>query len=85
VPPTSALATRDFGDRWGGLVFAWIFTAHQFGAAAAAWAAGLIRTETGDYTAAFAGAGALALAAGGLALLIAGPARRPPAVAPAPA
>lgn len=57
VPPTSALATRDIGDGWGALVFAWIFTAHQFGAATAAWAAGLIRTETGDYTAAFAGRG----------------------------
>jgi predicted MFS family arabinose efflux permease len=78
VPPTSALATREQGVQWGGVVFAWIFTAHQFGAAAAAWAAGLVRTETGDYTAAFVGAGALAIAAAGLALLIARPARLVP-------
>ena len=62
VPPTSALATSAFG-RNAGVVFAWIFTAHQFGAAAAAWGAGLIRTATGDYTLAFLGAGALGLLA----------------------
>jgi predicted MFS family arabinose efflux permease len=78
VPPTSALATREHGVQWGGIVFAWIFTAHQFGAATAAWAAGLVRTETGDYTAAFVGAGALAIGAAGLALLIARPARLVP-------
>jgi predicted MFS family arabinose efflux permease len=85
VPPTSALATRDVGDRWGGLVFAWVFAAHQLGAATAAWAAGLVRTETGDYAPAFVGAGALALAAGGLALLIRRPRLGRPEPAPAPA
>ena len=62
VPPTSALATTHFGTQ-SGVVFAWIFTAHQLGAAAAAWGAGLIRTETGEYTAAFLVAGGLALVA----------------------
>ncbi|MDX6398845.1 MAG: hypothetical protein QOJ43_2253, partial [Gaiellaceae bacterium] len=36
VPPTSALATAYFGPQ-AGVVFAWIFAAHQLGAAAAAW------------------------------------------------
>ena len=39
VPPTSALATSTFPQH-AGVVFAWIFSAHQFGAATAAWAAG---------------------------------------------
>ena len=62
VPPTSALATAHFGQQ-AGVVFAWVFAAHQLGAAVAAWGAGLVRTETGDYTAAFLGAGVLGLAA----------------------
>lgn len=62
VPPTSALATSHFGSR-AGVVFAWIFTAHQLGAASAAWGAGLVRTATGDYTWAFVGAGILGLLA----------------------
>ena len=40
VPPTSALATAHFGQQ-AGVVFAWIFAAHQLGAATAAWGAGL--------------------------------------------
>ena len=60
VPPTSALATAHFGQQ-AGVVFAWIFAAHQLGAATAAWGAGLIRTHTGEYTAAFLAAGVLAL------------------------
>jgi sugar phosphate permease len=62
VPPTSALANAHFGAQ-SSVVFAWIFTAHQLGAATAAWGAGLIRTETGEYTAAFLAAGGLALVA----------------------
>ena len=62
VPPTSALATAAFG-RGAGIVFAWIFTAHQLGAATAAWGAGLVRTATGEYTLAFLVAGALGVLA----------------------
>ena len=69
VPPTSALATAHFGQQ-AGVVFAWIFAAHQLGAATAAWGAGLIRTHTGEYTAAFLAAGVLALVAAGAVLLI---------------
>ena len=56
VPPTSALATSTFPQH-AGVVFAWIFSAHQFGAATAAWGAGMVRTTTGEYTAAWAVAG----------------------------
>ena len=83
VPPTSALATATF-ERQAGVVFAWIFSAHQFGAATAAWAAGLVRTTTGEYTAAWAAAGGLALLAAAAVLLIAASPRRP-AEAPATA
>jgi predicted MFS family arabinose efflux permease len=75
VPPTSALATATF-PRQAGVVFAWIFSAHQFGAATAAWAAGLVRTSTGEYTIAFAAAGALALVAAVAVLLIRAAPRR---------
>jgi predicted MFS family arabinose efflux permease len=69
VPPTSSLATTHFGQR-AGVVFAWIFTAHQLGAAAAAWGAGLVRTATGEYTAAFLAAGILGLLAAAAVPLI---------------
>jgi predicted MFS family arabinose efflux permease len=83
VPPTSALATATF-QRHAGVVFAWIFSAHQFGAASAAWAAGLVRTATGEYTAAWAAAGGLALLAAVAVLLITAT-PRPAAEAPAAA
>jgi MFS family permease len=83
VPPTSALATATF-PRHAGVVFAWIFSAHQLGAATAAWAAGLVRTATGEYTLAWAAAGGLALVAAVAVLLITVTPRRP-AGAPAPA
>ena len=82
VPPTSALATSAFPTQ-SGVVFAWIFSAHQLGAATAAWVAGLTRTETGEYTIAFVGAGGLALAAALAVLLIRRAPRRPPVEAPA--
>jgi predicted MFS family arabinose efflux permease len=69
VPPTSSLATTHFGQQ-AGVVFAWIFTAHQLGAAAAAWGAGLVRTATGEYTAAFLAAGILGLLAAAAVPLI---------------
>jgi predicted MFS family arabinose efflux permease len=69
VPPTSSLATTHFAPQ-AGVVFAWIFTAHQLGAAAAAWGAGLVRTATGEYTAAFLAAGILGLLAAAAVPLI---------------
>jgi predicted MFS family arabinose efflux permease len=84
VPPTSALTTARFGPHRAGIVFAWIFSAHQLGAAVAAWGAGAIRTGSGEYGLAFIGAGALALVAAVLILAIRRQAPRPqPVGAPA--
>ena len=47
VPPTVALATQRFGRDVGLVAFGWIFGAHQIGAAAAAWAAGMVRDGAG--------------------------------------
>ncbi|MCI9888760.1 MFS transporter [Micrococcales bacterium 31B] len=58
VPPTVALCRRIFGDR-GTIVFGWVFASHQLGAAAAAFAAGFVRDETGSYTYAWIGGAAL--------------------------
>ena len=82
VPPTSALATSHFGSR-AGVVFAWVFTAHQLGAATAAWGAGLVRTATGDYTWAFVGAGILGLLAAAAVPLVRRTAAAPSAPLPA--
>jgi hypothetical protein len=51
-------------------VYGWIFTSHQVGAASAAFAAGAIRSTTGDYLIAFVLAGALCIAAAAMALRI---------------
>ncbi len=52
-----------FGREQAGIVFGWVVAAHQLGAAVAAFVAGWLRTTTGAYTLAFAGAGALCLVA----------------------
>jgi predicted MFS family arabinose efflux permease len=70
VPPTIMLGAKLFGRHNAGVIFAWVFGAHQVGAAAAAWAAGLVRDSTGSYGWAFSTAGTIAIAAGFAALLI---------------
>src|SRR5262249_5383509 len=55
-----------------GVVFGWIFGAHQLGAAVAAWGAGAARTWLGDYQSAFVTAGLLVLGAGGLRVRVGG-------------
>lgn len=77
VPPTVALTADLFGARNAGIVYGWIFSAHQLGAAAAAFGAGAIRTYTGDYQTSFMVAGLLCLLASGLVVRI----RRTPVVA----
>ncbi len=69
VPPTVALCREYFGSR-GAVVFGWVFASHQLGAAAAASAAGLVRDRLGDYDWAWYGAGALALLASLLSLML---------------
>ncbi|HEY8743429.1 MAG TPA: MFS transporter, partial [Chloroflexota bacterium] len=70
VPPTVALTARIFGRGNAPIVFGWIFAAHQLGAAAAAFAAGALRTWLGDYQVAFIGAGLFCLLAAGLVVRI---------------
>jgi sugar phosphate permease len=70
VPPTIAIASQTFGRASGPIVYGWIFTAHQLGAAVVASAAGVIRTVTGGYELAFIGSGLLCLLAAGLCLLM---------------
>lgn len=70
VPPTIMLGAQLFGRHNAGVVYAWVFGAHQIGAAAAAWMAGLVRDSAGSYDWAFNAAGAIAIAAGFAALLI---------------
>jgi predicted MFS family arabinose efflux permease len=70
VPPTVRLAGGLFGEQNVGVFFGWIAAFHQFGAASAAWAAGLIRADTGDYFSAFEFSGGLCLVASILVSLI---------------
>jgi sugar phosphate permease len=70
VPPTATLVADIFGRRHVGAVFGWVFCAHQFGAALAAYLGGWVRTALGDYTLAFMVAGALAMTAGVMALCV---------------
>ena len=70
VPPTVALCRQAFGVERAGVVFGWVFAAHQFGAAAAAAFAGTVRELTGSYTPAWFAAGALCLVAAVAALLV---------------
>ncbi|AGK57631.1 major facilitator superfamily protein [Hyphomicrobium denitrificans 1NES1] len=68
VPPTVKLTSRYFGAERTNVVFGWIFAGHQFGAAVAAYGAGLTRTEWSTYLPAFFVAGAACVAAALLAL-----------------
>lgn len=63
IPPTVRLAAVAFGEENAPVMFAWIGASHQAGGAFAAWMAGVLRTGTGSYMAAFLAAGALCLVA----------------------
>ncbi len=63
VPPTVKLAAQAFGKEKAGLVFGWVFAAHQLGAAVAAYGAGLTRTLLLTYNPALFAAGAACLVA----------------------
>ena len=63
VPPTVKLAAQSFGKERAGLVFGWVFAAHQLGAAVAAYGAGLTRTLLLTYNPALFTAGAMCLVA----------------------
>jgi sugar phosphate permease len=63
VPPTVKLTAVYFGREKAGVVFGWIFAAHQLGAATAAYGAGLSRSALSTYLPAFYAAGAVCLIA----------------------
>ncbi len=73
VPPTLRLTNAAFGDKAAPIVFGWIAAGHQMGAASAAFLGGALRSAEGNYIEAFLIAGAAALLAAGLSLLIARP------------
>ena len=69
VPPTVKLAAQEFGKERAGMIFGWVFAAHQLGAAVAAYGAGLTRTLLMTYNPALFAAGAACLVAA-LAILM---------------
>jgi sugar phosphate permease len=68
VPPTVRISAGVFGREKGGLVFGWVFMAHQLGAAVAAFGAGLSRSELSTYLPAFYVAGGACVLAALIAL-----------------
>lgn len=70
VPPTVKLTAQAFGAQKVGLIFGWIFAAHQIGAAVAAWGAGLSRTILLTYSPALYAAGVACMIAALMALAI---------------
>ena len=70
VPPTIALCADAFGKKNVGIVYGWVFCAHQVGGALASWMGGYTRVQLDSYTFAFVTAGALAMAAGIFSLRI---------------
>ena len=75
VPPTVRLVAATFGKEKAGMVFGWVFAAHQLGAALAAYGAGQVRTLMLTYNPALWAAGAACLVAAMMVLAI----RRAPA------
>jgi MFS family permease len=70
VPPTVKLVAARFGTARAPLVFAWIFTGHQIGAALAAAGGGMSRDALNSYLPAFFLGGLLCLGAAGASLLV---------------
>ncbi len=69
VPPTVKLANQAFGEQEPPIVFGWIQTGHQLGAAFAAFGAGVIRKQSGSYLPAFVAAGAMGVVAASVLLV----------------
>ena len=83
VPPTVKLAAQEFGKEKAGMIFGWVFAAHQLGAATAAYGAGLTRTLLLTYNPALFAAGAACLIAAASVMMIRLQARSAPVVRPA--
>jgi len=70
VPATSALAADLFGKENIGVVFGWIFFAHQVGAAIAAYGASFLYSWSSNYNVVFMLAGSFAMVGTGIVLCI---------------
>ncbi len=70
VPPTLRLANQAFGMARAPIVFGWIAVGHQLGAASAAFMGGALRQSQGRYLEAFLIAGAAAMAAAAMSLMV---------------
>jgi sugar phosphate permease len=71
------ILTNTFGRERAGMIYGWVFTAHQLGGASAAFFGGLLRVEYGGYMEAFMLSGALCLGAA-IAVLFIGRGRSAP-------
>lgn len=78
VPPTVKLAAENFGREKAGLVFGWVFTGHQIGAATAAFGAGYFRSDFNTYMPALQIAGVMCILAALVVMLLKKPARPQP-------
>ncbi|MBX3569515.1 MAG: MFS transporter [Rhizobiaceae bacterium] len=83
VPPTVKLAAERFGPEKAGMVFGWVFTGHQLGAATAAFGAGAFRSGLQSYMPALYIAGLACLMAAVAVMMISRPARPKLAARPA--
>jgi sugar phosphate permease len=83
VSPTVRMITNAFGRDKSGMVYGWVFTAHQMGGASAAFFGGLLRESFGGYFEAFTISGLICLAAAVAALFIGGSRVTPQPAAPA--
>ncbi|PGS52272.1 MFS transporter [Bacillus sp. AFS041924] len=63
VPPTIKLATDHFGKEKVGVIYGWIYSAHQLGAGAAAYGGGLVYSWFNAYQSIFIAAGIFCLVA----------------------
>ncbi len=63
VPPTVKLAADKFGREKAGMVFGWVFTGHQLGAATAAYGAGYFKSSFDTYMPALQIAGVMCMIA----------------------
>jgi sugar phosphate permease len=70
VPPTVRLIGVSFGREKSGIVYGWVFAAHQVGASSAAFFAGLMRADLGSYLQAFILSGLICMSAAVMVMFI---------------
>ena len=73
VPPTVKLAAEKFGREKVNVIFGWVFTGHQLGAATATFGAGSLRTDYASYMPALQIAGGMCMVAALSVLFLARP------------